>query len=298
MLDILRGERKTRKFGNRDIGTWKKPSGFELDLFPQREKEDLDLKRYEKLFKKVSLPLNTLSSIQDFPARDFHDKHNPAIKFAHGTTTLGFRFKGGIIICVDSRASMGSYIASGTVRKVIEINPHLLGTMAGGAADCQFWERYLGMQCRLYELKNGERISVGAAAQILANTVSRYRGRGLSMGTMIAGWDKKKGPSLYYVDNDGIHLSGKIFCVGSGGTFAYGVLDAGWSWDMSVEEARKLGQKAIMHATHRDAYSGGNINLYHVQEQGWEFIERIDCMKLHQRDKLPRTYPKGKETSI
>lgn len=36
--------------------------------------------------------------------------------------------------------------ASGTVKKVIEINPYLLGTMAGGAADCSFWERNLGIQ--------------------------------------------------------------------------------------------------------------------------------------------------------
>jgi len=46
------------------------------------------------------------------------------------------------------------------VKKIIEINPYLLGTMAGGAADCAFWERNLGMQCRLYELRNKERISV------------------------------------------------------------------------------------------------------------------------------------------
>jgi 20S proteasome alpha/beta subunit len=32
------------------------------------------------------------------------------------------------------------------VKKVIEINPYLLGTMAGGAADCSFWERNLGTQ--------------------------------------------------------------------------------------------------------------------------------------------------------
>jgi len=49
---------------------------------------------------------------------------------------------------------MGAYIASQTVKKVIEINPFLLGTMAGGAADCSFWERNLGMQCRMYELRN------------------------------------------------------------------------------------------------------------------------------------------------
>ena len=32
------------------------------------------------------------------------------VKPKHGTTTLGFIFKQGVIIAVDSRASMGSYI--------------------------------------------------------------------------------------------------------------------------------------------------------------------------------------------
>jgi Proteasome subunit len=45
------------------------------------------------------------------------------------------------------------------------------GTMAGGAADCQFWERDLGRQCRLYELRNKERISVAAASKLLANVM-------------------------------------------------------------------------------------------------------------------------------
>ena len=76
---------------------------------------------------------------------------NPAIKFNHGTTTLGFVFQHGVIIAVDSRASMGQYIGSGTVKKVIEISPYLLGTMAGGAADCSFWERNLAFQCRVRE---------------------------------------------------------------------------------------------------------------------------------------------------
>ena len=66
----------------------------------------------------------------------------------HGTTTLGFIFQGGVIIAVDSRATQGSVISSQTVKKVIEINKFLLGTMAGGAADCQFWQRFLGMQVR------------------------------------------------------------------------------------------------------------------------------------------------------
>ena len=32
------------------------------------------------------------------------------IKLAHGTTTLAFKFKYGVIVAVDSRATQGSYI--------------------------------------------------------------------------------------------------------------------------------------------------------------------------------------------
>merc|ERR1719497_16689 len=152
--------------------------------------------------------------------------------FKKGTTTLGFRFQGGIIIAVDSRASMGSYIGSQTVKKVIEINDFLLGTMAGGAADCSFWERRLALLCRLHELRHKERISVAAASKLLANIFYGYRGQGLSCGTMVAGWDKK-GPSLYMVDDEGSRYQGKVFSVGSGSTFAYGVLDSGYKHDLS-----------------------------------------------------------------
>ncbi|KAE9612369.1 putative proteasome endopeptidase complex [Lupinus albus] len=41
----------------------------------------------------------------------------------------------GVMVAADSRASMGAIYS---VKKIIEINPYMLGTMAGGAADCQF----------------------------------------------------------------------------------------------------------------------------------------------------------------
>lgn len=213
--------------------------------------------------------------------KHFQDKDSKVqIHFDHGTTTLAFKFQHGVVVAVDSRATAGPYIASQTVKKVIEINPYLLGTMAGGAADCSYWERVLAKQCRIYELRNKERISVAAASKLLANMVYNYKGMGLSMGTMICGWDKK-GPGLYYVDSDGDRLTNNLFSVGSGSVYAYGVLDSGYKWDLSVEEALDLGQRAIYHATFRDAYSGGVVNLYHMKETGWEFISRTDTAELH-----------------
>jgi len=210
-----------------------------------------------------------------------HSALDPSIQFNHGTTTLGFVFQGGVILAVDSRASMGSYIGSGTVKKVIEISPYLLGTMAGGAADCSFWERNLAFQCRVHELREGTRISVAAASKILGNILYQYRGRGLSVGTMIAGWDITHGPQLFYHDDDGTRLKGQRFSVGSGATYAYGVLDQGFHHDLSIDEAVELGKRAIYHATHRDAYSGGTINVYYIGPNGWIKKFSADMNELH-----------------
>ncbi|KAH0515370.1 Proteasome subunit beta type-5 [Microtus ochrogaster] len=113
----------------------------------------------------------------------------------HGTIILAFKFRHGVIVAADSRATAGAYIASQAVKKVIEINPYRLDTMA---------------------------------SKLLANMVYQYKSMMLSMGTTICGWDKRS-PSLYYVDSEGTRISGNAFSVGSGSINAYGVMDRGYS---------------------------------------------------------------------
>jgi len=216
-----------------------------------------------------------------FVYENFGEDTDGKLKFNHGTTCLAFKYKDGVIIATDSRATAGGYIASQTVKKVIEINKFLLGTMAGGAADCQFWERVLAKECRLYELRNKKRISTRAASKLLANMVYQYKGRGLSMGTMVCGWDQAGGPALYYVDDGGQRLGGHLFSVGSGSLYAYGVLDEGYKYDLTTEQAYDLGKRSIYHATYRDGASGGFVNLYHMKEDGWIHLGRFDVSELH-----------------
>ncbi|CAG9764812.1 unnamed protein product [Ceutorhynchus assimilis] len=202
------------------------------------------------------------------------------IEFDHGTTTLGFMYQGGVVLAVDSRATGGQFIGSQTMKKIVEINDFLLGTLAGGAADCVYWDRVLAKQCRLYELRNRERISVAAASKLMSNMVYNYKNMGLSIGMMLAGWDKR-GPQLYYIDSEGTRTPGKVFSVGSGSIYAFGVLDSGYKWDLTDAEAYDLGRRAIYHATHRDAYSGGIVRVYHMKQSGWIHIDNNDCNDLH-----------------
>jgi len=118
---------------------------------------------------------------------------------------------------------------------------------------------------------------VAAASKYMCNVLYGYKGKGLSVGSMVAGYDKT-GAKLYLVDNDGSRVPGNMFSVGSGSIYAYGVLDSvlglhnktraspspcsrGAAPKLTDEEARTLGRQAIAHATYRDAGSGGNCNM-------------------------------------
>ncbi|KAI1708302.1 proteasome subunit domain-containing protein [Ditylenchus destructor] len=208
-------------------------------------------------------------------------------QFAKGTTTLAFLYEpktendvGGVVIAVDSRASSGEYISSKTVMKIIPINDHMVATMAGGAADCQFWTRIVAKYCNLFELREKSEISVRAASKYMANVLYQYRGHGLAVYSMVCGVDKR-GPAIFQVDSDGTRLPTRVCSVGSGSLNAYGIMDTYYKPKMTDEEALSLGRRAIMHATYRDAGSGGNCNVVHITPKGKTVYPSMDVSEMY-----------------
>ncbi|XP_056132792.1 proteasome subunit beta type-8-like [Lampris incognitus] len=93
------------------------------------------------------------------------------------------------------------------------------------------------------------------------------------------------GPSLYYVCSDGTRLQGELFSVGSGSPYAYSVLDQEVQWGLTVEEATSVAREAVYRATHRDAYSGNCVDLFHVTSRGWTRRNREDLKGEYYREK-------------
>lgn len=183
--------------------------------------------------------------------------------------------------------------------------------MAGGAADCSYWIRKVTTQAQLHELNEGIRMSTARASLLLANVLNNYRGYGFSVGAMIMGYDDDHGdgddahdvirinfnrttttfsrPSIYYVDSEGVRIKGDMFAVGSGSTFAHGILDTERRYNMTVGEAVALGIEAIRHATFRDAFSGGYVNVYLITpKEGWRkvFTEDVAVSAEHARKEM------------
>ncbi|XP_042329841.1 proteasome subunit beta type-11 [Sceloporus undulatus] len=199
----------------------------------------------------------------------------PPFLLPHGTTTLAFRCSHGVVVAADTRSSCGSLVSDPSSRKVITLHRHLLATTSGTSADCATWLRLLRSSLRLRHLNEGRQPSVAGAAKLLALLLRGCHSKDLCVATLLCGWDHK-GPGLYYVYSDGTCLSGDIFSVGSGSPYAYGAMDGSYSYDMPCDEAFLLAREAVAHAAHRDAYSGGNVDLYHVRPSGWVCISRED----------------------
>ena len=101
----------------------------------------------------------------------------------HGTTTLAFIHKSSLFVCVDSKASLGSYVGSKTVQKLIPITPTIVATMAGGAADCFFFIRQISAFLKRWEFDYGTTVPVSGIAKVLSTSLRQYRGQGAVSGT-------------------------------------------------------------------------------------------------------------------
>lgn len=56
------------------------------------------------------------------------------------TTLLGCVFDGGVILCADSRTTMGTYVSNRMSNKIAPITEKIFSCHAGSAADTQFVE--------------------------------------------------------------------------------------------------------------------------------------------------------------
>ncbi|KAK5931438.1 hypothetical protein CgunFtcFv8_027586 [Champsocephalus gunnari] len=96
---------------------------------------------------------------------------------------------------------------------------------------------------------------------------------------------RPSGPSLFYVCSDGTRLQGALFSVGSGSPYAYSILDQGVRWDLTLQEATSIAREAVYRATHRDAWSGNCVDVFHVSSAGWRRRGREDLREEYYRER-------------
>lgn len=200
-----------------------------------------------------------------------------------GTTTVGIVCTDGVVLAAERKATMGYLVASKEDTKITQIMDHIAITQAGMVGDIQALTRYIRAEANLYELRNKKKITVAATANLLANIL--YGGRWSFFPYMVqlimAGYDEK-GPNLFILHPDGSQLEEKkFFATGSGSPMAFGVLEALFKENMSVDECKRIAARAIRAAVERDIASGGiGIDIAVIDSKGFKLLNKQEVDKI------------------
>lgn len=194
-----------------------------------------------------------------------------------GTTTIGLVCKDGVVLASDKRATMGFYIASKDVLKIASINDTIAMTIAGGVGDAQSLIRWMKSEIKLYELKNGRKMSVEAAATLLANILSQYKFYPFFVQILVGGMDEKG--RIFSVDMLGGVTEETYTATGSGSPIAMGLIEELYRPNLELKDGMKIAIKAVNTAMKRDAASGEGVSVMVITKKGSELLTEKEIKK-------------------
>ncbi len=185
-----------------------------------------------------------------------------------GTTTVGLVCKDAVILGTDKRATMAYFVASKTAEKLHRIQEHCWMTIAGSVADAQYLVDILKANTELYQLEKEKPIPIKTAGRQLSNILYQNKMFPFEVGLILGGVTEEEGPILLDIGAYGSILPEKFCAVGSGQNFSYGVLEAKYKDDLTIEEGKNIVKKAITSSIIRDMASGNGIDIVVVTQNG------------------------------
>jgi proteasome beta subunit len=190
-----------------------------------------------------------------------------------GTTTVGLVCSDGVILGTDTRATMGNFVASKRAKKIYQITDNLAMTIAGGVAVAQRIVEILKVNASLYELEKNRPIPVKSAARLVSNLLlsNREVGAPLPLQALVGGFDET-GPHVFNLDPYGSLIEEKVVSTGSGSPFAYGVLEAQYEEDKTIDEMLPTVVRAVDAAMKRDVASGDSFDVAVIKKEGYRAL--------------------------
>lgn len=203
-----------------------------------------------------------------------------------GTTTIGIVAKDGVVLATERRVTAGTMISNKTAQKLFKIDQNLGITIAGYVGDAQVLARYLKAEVSLYRLRRSALLSTEGAATLLANILSGNRFYPY-LAWMIVGGTDAKGGHLFSVDPAGGSIEDRFVSVGSGSPFAYGIVEEGYSRDLSTSDAVDLALRGLTAAMKRDSASGDGYLAHVISPKEYRELSDDEINKRLKALKIP-----------
>ena len=164
-----------------------------------------------------------------------------------GTTTVGVKFKDGVVLIVDKRLS-SKLIEPESIEKIFKIDSHIGCATSGLVADARALVDRARIECQVNAFNYSEDIAVESLVKKICDfkqSYTQYGGvRPFGTAMLMAGIDAS-GPHLYETDPSGAMMAYKAGGIGAGRNEVMEVFEKNYKDNMTENQAINLGLKAL-----------------------------------------------------
>jgi len=168
-----------------------------------------------------------------------------------GTTTVGLKFKDGVVLIIDKRIT-SRLIEPSSIEKIFVIDDHIGCATSGLVADARSLIDRARLDAQINEITYAEKIQIKTLVKRICDfkqTYTQYGGvRPFGTALLIAGVDET-GPRLFSTDPSGALMEYKASSEGSGRSGAMAYFEENYKENISSEEAVDMGIKALHKGT-------------------------------------------------
>jgi proteasome beta subunit len=216
---------------------------------------------------------------------------NAATLSPHGTTVLAIRYRDGVLMAGDRRATAGHAIEHRAMEKVFAADRYSAVAISGSAGMALEMVKLFQVQLEHYEKVEGVTLSLEGKANQLAQMVRTHLPmamQGFIIVPLFCGFDLAKNTGrIYTYDPTGGHYEETDFqATGSGGRDARTTIKLGYRENLDVDEAVELAVLALYEAADADSATGGPDmvrGIYPlvacVSNQGYQRIDDADVAR-------------------
>ncbi|HJM17335.1 MAG TPA: archaeal proteasome endopeptidase complex subunit alpha [Candidatus Poseidoniia archaeon] len=164
-----------------------------------------------------------------------------------GTTTVGLKFKDGVVLIVDKR--LGSKLVEPeSIEKIFKIDGHIGCATSGLVADARALVDRARVECQVNSFNYSEDLAVESLAKKLCDYKQSYTQYGgvRPFGTaMLIGGVDGSGPHLFETDPSGALTAYKAGGIGAGRNEVMEIFEKEYKEKMSQNQAINLGLKGL-----------------------------------------------------
>jgi len=204
-----------------------------------------------------------------------------------GTTTVGLKYKEGVVLIIDKRIS-SRLIEAKSIDKIFRIDTHVGCATSGLVADARVLVDRARIEAQIHKITYNEQIPVEVLVKRICDFKQNYTQYGgvrpFGTALLVAGVDEQ-GTHLFETDPSGALMAYKAGSIGAGRNTVMGVFEEKYQDNLTLDAAIGLGMEALTKA------SEGEIKPETVEiglVQAGETFRKLDA------DDVAGRMPKGK----